>query len=336
MTDLRFNAITDVPGLRIGHATDLARATGTTAVIFDEPSVCAVDVRGGAPGSRDTELLRPEKTVPTVDAIALSGGSAFGLDAAGGVAAWLAENGRGFPIGDMRVPIVPGAIVFDLINGGDKNWGRFSPYRDLGYAAAAAAADGPVALGTVGAGTGATTADLKGGLGSASALSASGHRVGAIVVVNAVGSATIGSSGHFWAAGDERGGEYGGLGFPSPWPADAGAVKLKGTSPANTTIALVVTDAVLTKAEAAHLAVMAQDGLAHAIRPIHTPLDGDTVFAAATAKVPLADYARDMAEIGAAAAAALSRACARAVYEATALPFPGALPDWRQRFGRRG
>ncbi|WP_108178812.1 P1 family peptidase [Phreatobacter oligotrophus] len=327
------NTITDIPGLKVGHATDLARATGTTAIIFDEPAVCAVDVRGGAPGSRDTELLRPDKTVQTVDAVVLSGGSAFGLDAPGGVSAWLAENGRGFAIGPMRVPIVPGAIVFDLLSGGDKAWGRFSPYRDLGYAAAAAATADPVALGTIGAGTGATTADLKGGIGSASAISPSGHRVGAIVVVNAVGSATIGSSGHFWAATDEVGDEFGGGGLPHPFPADAHALKLKGARPENTTIALVVTDAVLDKGQATHLAVMAQDGLGRAIRPIHTPLDGDTVFAAATGAVPVADYARDMAAIGFTAASVLARACARGVHAATALPFPGALPAWKDRFG---
>lgn len=329
------NTLTDIPGLKVGHATDLARATGTTAVIFDEPTVCAVDVRGGAPGSRDTELLRPDKTVQTVDAIVLSGGSAFGLDACGGVSAWLAENGRGFLIGTMRVPIVPGAIVFDLLSGGDKDWGRFSPYRDLGYQAAAAATAGPVALGSIGGGTGATTADLKGGIGSASALAPSGHRVGAIVIVNAVGSATIGASGHFWAATDEVAAEFGGLGLPSPWPSDAHALKLKGARPENTTIALVVTDAVLDKGQATHLAVMAQDGLGRAIRPIHTPLDGDTVFAAATGTVPIGDYARDMAAIGFTAASVLARACARAVFEAEALPFPGALPSWKQRFGAR-
>lgn len=328
------NTLTDIPGLKVGHATDPARATGTTAVIFDEPSVCAVDVRGGAPGSRDTELLRPDKTVQTVDAIVLSGGSAFGLDACGGVSAWLAENGRGFLIGTMRVPIVPGAIVFDLLSGGDKDWGRFSPYRDLGYLAAAAATAGPVALGSIGGGTGATTADLKGGIGSASALAPSGHRVGAIVIVNAVGSATIGASGHFWAATDEAAAEFGGLGLPSPWPSDAHALKLKGARPENTTIALVVTDAVLDKGQATHLAVMAQDGLGRAIRPIHTPLDGDTVFAAATGTVPIGDYARDMAAIGFTAASVLARACARAVFEAEALPFPGALPSWKQRFGQ--
>lgn len=329
------NAITDVAGLTIGHATDLVRATGVTAIIFDQPAVASVDVRGGAPGTRDTDLLAPDKTVQAVDAIALAGGSAFGLEAAAGIGAWLAAQGRGFAIGPARVPIVPGAILFDLINGGDKAWGRYAPYRDLGFAAAEAARAGPVAMGTVGAGTGANTADFKGGLGTASALSPSGHRVGALVAVNALGSVTIGSGRHFWAATDEQDGEFGGLGLPSPWPADANRIKLKGTTAANTTIALVATDAILTKAEARHLAVMAQDGLGRAIRPIHTPLDGDTVFAAATGKLALADMARDMAWIGATAASVLARAAARAVYEATALDVPGALPSWRARFGER-
>ena len=228
-----------------------------------------------------------------------------------------------------------GLFRIPLLSGGDKAWGRFSPYRDLGYQAAAAATAGPVALGSVGGGTGATTADLKGGIGSASAIAPSGHRVGAIVIVNAVGSATIGASGHFWAATDEVGAEFGGRGLPSPWPADAHALKLKGARPENTTIALVVTDAALDKGQATHLAVMAQDGLGRAIRPIHTPLDGDTVFAAATGTVPVGDYARDMAAIGFTAASVLARACARAVFEAEALPFPGALPSWKQRFGAR-
>ncbi|QCI68967.1 P1 family peptidase [Phreatobacter stygius] len=327
------NAITDVAGLTVGHATDLVRATGVTAIIFDQPAVCSVDVRGGAPGTRETDLLDPERTVQAVDAIALSGGSAFGLEAAAGIGAWLVAQGRGFAIGATRVPIVPGAILFDLLNGGDKSWGRYGPYRELGFSAAEAARAGPVAMGTVGAGTGANTADLKGGLGTASALSPSGHRVGALVAVNALGSVTIGSTGHFWAATDEQHGEFGGRGLPSPWPADANRIKLKGTTAANTTIALVATDAVLTKAEARHLAVMAQDGLGRAIRPIHTPLDGDTVFAAATGKQPLADIPRDMALIGATAASVLARAVARAVHEATALAVPGALPAWRAEFG---
>lgn len=319
------NLITDVPGVLVGNAHDENIVSGVSVVIFETPAVASVDVRGGAPGTRETDLLSPERVVPAIDAIVLSGGSAFGLEAAAGVMAHLAESGRGFPVGAARVPIVSGAILFDLLNGGDKGWGRHPPYRGLGFEAACAAAGGRFPLGTVGAGFGATTADLKGGLGSASAASPSGHVVGAIVAVNALGSLLIGSTKHFWAATDELGAEFGGFGMPSPWPADAGRAKLKATG-GNTTIAVVATDAVLTKAEAKHLAVMAQDGLGRAIRPIHTPLDGDTVFAAATGKKTLAGP-RDLALIGATAASVLARACARGIYEAAG------LGSWRERWG---
>src|SRR5262252_811765 len=184
------NLITDVPGLRVGHAPDVRRASGTTAIVFDAPAVAAVDVRGGAPGTRETDLLDPGTLVEHIDAVALSGGSAFGLDAASGVQAWLHEQGRGFAVGSTRVPIVPGAILFDLTHAGDKDWGRFSPYRELGYAAAAAAS-GEFALGSVGAGLGATTVNLKGGLGSASA-TCDGATIGALAAVNAAGSVTVG------------------------------------------------------------------------------------------------------------------------------------------------
>src|SRR3954468_24864131 len=193
------NLITDVPGLRVGHADDAKLASGVTAIVFDEPAVASYDLRGGAPGTRDTDLLIPEETVERVDAIVLSGGSAFGLDAPGGTQAWLREQGRGFAVGPARVPIVPGAALFDLLAGGDKDWGRHAPYRELGYAAAAAA-DTRFALGSVGAGTGATTADLKGGIGSASATTPDGVTVGAIAAVNAAGSVVVGGGPWFWAA----------------------------------------------------------------------------------------------------------------------------------------
>ncbi|WP_428030501.1 P1 family peptidase [Ancylobacter sp.] len=326
--------ITDVAGLRVGNATDLALASGVTVVLFDEPTVASVDVRGGGPGTRETDLLAPDETVGAIHALTLSGGSAFGLDAAGGVAAALAERGIGFPVGDARVPIVPGAVLFDLINGGDKNWGRFPPYRDLGYAAAnAAGLDFP--LGTVGAGTGATTVDVKGGLGSASMVAATGHTVGALVAVNACGATNFPGGPHFWAAPFEQEGEFGGLGLPHPLPPLPARPALKGLPPgANTTIAVVATDAVLTKAQCKRLAVMAHDGYAHAIWPVHTPLDGDTIFAAATGKRPLEDPIFDLALIGDAVVRTLARACARAVFEATTLPQPGALPAWKDRFGR--
>ena len=179
------NLITDVAGVRVGHADDARLASGVTVILFDEPAVAAVDVRGGGPGTRETDLLDPAMTVEAIDAIVLSGGSAFGLDAAAGVQAWLREQGRGFAVGSARVPIVPAAILFDLLNGGDKNWGRFPPYRDLGYAAARQRRGTDFALGSAGAGLGATTVNLKGGLGSASAATPDGITVGAIVAVNA-------------------------------------------------------------------------------------------------------------------------------------------------------
>src|ERR1700690_4062112 len=180
------NLLTDISGVRVGHADDRALASGVTAIVFDKPAVAAMDVRGGAPGTREGALLDLANTVERIDAIALSGGSAFGLEAGGGIQAWLAEQGRGFAVRGAVIPIVPGAIMFDLLNGGDKAWGRFAPYRDLGYAAGAAA--GPdFAIGSVGAGLGATTANFKGGLGSASAVTQGGIAVAALAVVNAVG-----------------------------------------------------------------------------------------------------------------------------------------------------
>ena len=327
------NLITDIQGVRVGSAHEARLASGVTAVIFDEPAVASIAVHGGAPASRDTELLAPHMTVERVDAFVLSGGSAFGLDAAGGVIARLAELGRGFAVGAVRVPIVPGASLFDLLNGGDKAWGRTPPYWELGWRAACAASE-RFDLGTSGAGFGATTFDLKGGLGSASATTSAGYRVGAIVACNAVGRATRGSSPHFWAAPFERDGEFGGLGSGPDGGDGALALGLKTIEPASTNLAVVVTDATLTKAQVKRLAVMAQDGLALALRPAHAPTDGDTVFAAATGRVAGAPNLADLTEIGMLAAECVARAVARGVYEATALAVEGAQPSWRQRYGR--
>ena len=327
------NLITDIPGLRVGHAGDAKLGSGTTVVLFDTAVVASVDVRGGGPGTRETALLDPAQTVEGIDAIVLSGGSAFGLDAASGVQAWLREQGRGFRIREAVVPIVPGAILFDLLSGGDKDWGRYPPYREFGYEAARnAGAD--FALGSIGAGLGATTVVLKGGVGSASAQTQGGITVGALVVVNAVGSTTIGNGPHFWAAPFEQNKEFGGCGWPAAFSTGDLAIRAKGGPLENTTLALIATDAKLTKAQANRLAVMAQDGLARAIYPVHTPLDGDVVFAAATGQKPLADPTYGLAELGALAANVMARAVARGVYEATALPFAGALPGWRDKFGK--
>jgi len=327
------NLITDVTGVQVGHADDAKLASGVTAVVFDQPAVAAVDVRGGAPGTRETDMLDAHRTVERIDAVVLSGGSAFGLDAASGVQAWLRERGRGFAVGDVRIPIVSGAILFDMRNGGDKGWGRYPPYRELGYAAAAAV-EAKFALGTAGAGYGATTVNLKGGLGSASAISVHGHTVGALVAVNACGSVTVGDDRQFWAAPFEQDDEFGGQGFPAMVPPAALVPRAKGGPAENTTIAVVATDAILTKAQAMQLAVMAQDGLARAIYPAHTALDGDTVFAAATGLRPLTEPIGELTELGAVAANVLARAVARGVYEAHALPYPSALPAWRDKFGR--
>jgi D-aminopeptidase len=320
------NLITDVAGVLVGQADDARLASGVTAIVFAEPATVAVDVRGGAPATRETDLLEPHRTAERIDAVVLSGGSAFGLDAAAGVQALLREHGRGFAIRDVRVPLVSGAALFDLLNGGDKDWGRFAPYRDLGYAAAGRAGES-FDLGTAGAGFGATTVNLKGGLGSASAVTRDGHLVGALVAVNACGSANVGRGPHFWAAPFEVGAEFGGLGLPASVPAAALIPVAKGRPGENTTIAIVATDAALTKAQTRQLAVMAQDGLARAIYPAHTTLDGDTVFAAATGRRPLADPINEVAELGAIAANVLARAVARGVFEAKALP--GGPPSWR-------
>lgn len=322
------NLITDVPGLTVGQAQDDRIKTGVTVLLGDAPMVAGVNVMGGAPGTRETDLLSPDRMVQAVDAVVLSGGSAFGLAAASGVADALAEQGRGFAVGDVRVPIVPAAILFDLLNGGDKGW-RANPYPDLGRDALAAAGR-TFALGTAGAGTGATVAGLKGGIGSASVRMPGGPMVGALVAVNAVGAATADDAGRFWAAPFEIGDEFGALGI-APAPAPLWPVPVKRLGEA-TTIAIVATDATLTKPEATRLATAAQDGLGRALVPAHTPHDGDLVFAVATGRMALPPGGA--LALGHLAALCLSRAIARAVYHAT--PAPGdRLPTWQQRHGQR-
>ncbi|MBB1247505.1 P1 family peptidase [Rhizobium sp. G21] len=327
------NRITDVAGLSVGHATDDRLKSGVTAILCDPPAVAAAHVMGGAPGTRETDLLEPHNTVQEVDAITLSGGSAFGLDAASGVQSALREKGRGFAVGPVRVPIVPAAILFDLLNGGDKSWGRHSPYRDLGYEAALSASV-EFELGSVGAGAGALTAGLKGGLGSASAILPGGFTVGALAAVNALGSATFGATPCFRAAAFELDGEFGGLGLPPRLPDDATKIFTKmdlgQPKDANTTIAVIATDAVLTKAEAKRLAMAAHDGFAHALWPSHTPFDGDIVFTLATGASGRRPEPMDFVALSAAAAAVMARAIARGVH--CAEPMDGdLLPVWTDR-----
>jgi len=335
------NLITDVDGILVGNQEDHRLRSGVSVVLCETPSTASVDVRGGAPGTRETDLLDPSCLVERVDAICLSGGSAFGLSSSDGVMRWLREHGRGLAIAGVVVPIVPTAILFDLLNGGDKQW-DWPPYRELAYEATGKASR-DFALGNAGAGMGAKAGNLKGGLGSASAVdSATGLQVGALVAVNARGYTTMGDMPQFWAWALEQDKEFGGLppparalGLPVSHsradlthdPADAA----RRDPRANTTIAVVATNARLDKASARRLAVMAQDGLARSIRPVHTPQDGDTVFAIATGRVDLGGDPLALGELGTLAADCLARAVARGVYEAATL---GAARGWRDVFAR--
>ncbi|MBE9636190.1 P1 family peptidase [Salipiger mangrovisoli] len=327
------NLITDVPGLKVGNAEDSLLKSGVSVVTAEAPMVASVSVMGGAPGTRETDLLAPDKTAPGVDALVLAGGSAFGLAAAQGVMDALYEEGRGFAVFSARVPIVPAAILFDLLNGGEKRWG-VNPYPALGRQALANAST-CFRLGSRGAGCGAQTAQHKGGLGSASLVLEGGITVGALVAVNPMGSVTTPSGRHFWAAPFEFDAEFGGLGgepmtgfHDMPESRKAGAMAALG----NTTIAVVATDAQIDKAQAHRMAVAAQDGIGRAILPAHSPMDGDLVFACATGRQALRAPAQQLAQIGHAASLCLSRAIARAVWEAT--PALGdTLPTLREELG---
>ena len=321
------NLITDVSGLRIGQADNARVRTGVTVILPDARAACAVDVRGGAPGTRETDVLDGWNLVRSADAVVLSGGSVYGLAAADGVAAWLGAQGRGFALtrqaGVPPSPIVPAAILFDLADGGDKGWGMTPPYRELGIRAVEAAAP-TLTLGTAGAGYGAGAGALKGGIGSASLVTADGITIGAIVAVNCLGSPVVPGGRRFWAGAFEIGDEFGGLGAGSDRvaPEDWGLAKINPALRSNTTIACVATDVALDPDELRRVAIMAQDGMARAIRPVHSPFDGDVVFALSTARQTRADGGRVLmvARIGAAAADVLARSVARAVFAATLPP----------------
>ncbi|WP_146347103.1 P1 family peptidase [Phaeobacter marinintestinus] len=330
------NLITDIPGLKVGHSADSEIKTGSTVLTANHPFTASVHVMGGAPGTRETDLLAPDKSVAAIDALVLSGGSAFGLDACSGVMDGLRAADRGFRIGNAVIPLVPGAIIFDLLNGGNKDWAD-NPYRALGRAAYEAASD-TFDIGSAGAGTGAMTAMLKGGLGSASFVLDDGITVGALVAANPMGSVTTPGEQHFWAAPFEVDGEFGGLG--PDLNAGLGrqlnsrklARMLELAAPLpdermNTTIAIVATDADLSKAQCQRLAIAAHDGIGRATVPAHSPGDGDLVFSVSTGDRKLMQTERDLARIGHAAALCLSRAIARGVHAAT--PASGdLLPCW--------
>ncbi|MCB5166385.1 P1 family peptidase [Streptomyces bambusae] len=347
----RVDALTDVAGLRVGHAQRTANGalTGTTVVLAPEGgAVAAVDVRGGGPGTRETDALDPRNLVRRIDAVVLTGGSAFGLDAASGVTAWLEEQGRGVPVGPdpaQVVPVVPAACLFDLGRGGD--W-RARPDAALGRAAVQAAADSapgaPVAQGSVGAGTGAVAGGLRGGVGSASVLLDSGVTVAALAVVNAAGSVVDPETGALY------GSLYGGrVRYPEPAAHESAVRRLARARaetagrtagvvhpPLNTTLAVVATDALLDKAQAQKLAGTAHDGLARAVRPVHLLTDGDTVFALSAGRRPVVDL-EVFNGVLAAGADALTRAVVKAVLAAEGAEGPGGVfPSYRDLYGATG
>lgn len=323
------NLITDVDGIAVGNAEDIAARSGVTVILPEARAVAACDVRGGAPGTRETDALHPAALVGSVDGIVLSGGSVYGLDAVSGAVAWLGARNRGFKLGlSPRVsPVVPGAVLFDLANGGDKNWGEEPPYRALGMQACEAAAQ-YFALGNAGAGMGALAGSLKGGLGSASALDGA-LKVGALVAVNAFGSGVIPGTAHFWAAPYEIGSEFGGRGLPAALPSVSAGDPFRGTRAevgamaqgGNTTLGVVATNAALSVAEAQRIAIMAQDGLARALRPVHSQVDGDTIFVLSTGRLTLAADERlvHLMRLGSIAADCVARAAARGIFAASDL-----------------
>ena len=314
------NLLTDVAGLRVGNANDMSVLSGVTVVLPDEPVAAGVHVGGGAPGTRDTEALVPDCLVEHFHGFVLAGGSVYGLDAAGGVVSWLGAQGVGFKYGKqpLACPVVPAANLFDLINGGNKDWGDLPPYRALGIKACKAAGR-HFSIGNHGAGLGAMAGGFKGGLGSASAIW-NGYTIGALCAVNPYGSPVNPQTGDLWARPFELAGEFGSHTIAPGNECDlishTKAEFVAGTGE-NTTLCLVAVDVQLSKAQCQRVANMARDGLARALRPVHTPYDGDIVFAVATGKKPLkAPQAFHLSMLGAVAGDVLARAIGRGIVEA--------------------
>ena len=323
----RLNDLTDIAGLSVGQAVNAGVRSGTTVILCGQPAVAAVDVRGGGACTRETDVMNPGGLVEAVDALVLSGGSVYGLAAADGVCAALGAEGRGYGLfpspGVPNSPIVPAACLYDLANGGDKAWGDAPPYRELGVTAyQAAKSSGPVQLGRVGAGYGAMAGTLAGAVGSASMVTDDGVTVAALVAVNSFGSVRMPNTEAYWAWPYEIDGEFGGVRPPADYalsPEDWGQAKLNPGARTQTTLAVVATDAALSRDEARRFCVMGQDGLARAIRPIHSPFDGDVVFGLATGAQEIAADIRpyQLARLGSLAADCLARAVARGVHAAT-------------------
>ena len=312
------NLITDVPGILVGNSEDCVLKSGVSVLTSLNPMTASYSVMGGAPGTRETDLLEPDKTVHGINAVVLSGGSAFGLDATNGVTEHLRLKGRGFAMGPVNVPIVPTAIIFDLLNGGNKSWIK-NPYPELGRQAIKNASEN-FYIGSYGAGFGATTGQLKGGLGSASSVLSNGTIVGALVIVNAMGNIIDPISGKFWAAPFEFEDEYGGYG-PPPHAIQGSMLKYSKINAvkegANSTIGIVATNSKITKAEAKRIATSAHDGFSRAIIPSHLPYDGDLIFAVSTGEQDKANSNEQFAELCHASSVTTSRAIARAIYHAS-------------------
>ena len=327
------NLITDVSGLGVGHAEGIDQLTGVTVLLPEQPAIAAIDQRGGAPGTRETDVLTLENTIDVIHALVFAGGSAFGLESATGVQRWLFEQDRGFPIGDTHVPIVPCAVIFDLFVNGDDSNHVACDYRAMGIAACEKV-NRSFSLGNAGAGLGAIAGEVKGGTGSASLYDPrTGFTVGALVIVNSVGSAIIPGTQTLWAWPFEQQGELGQQPTPSlpndlepQFPHDFGPAS-------NTTLVAVATDAPLSSSQVKRMAIMAQDGLARALRPVHAPQDGDTIFALSTtgavhSGAPI--KIEVLSRMGALGADCTTRAIARAVFEAESA---GIAMSYRDRFG---
>jgi len=322
------NLISDVDGIAVGHAHNPEAATGTTVVLMDQACVAAVDVRGGGPATRETDLLSPDCAVDQIDAICLSGGSVYGLAAADGVVRWLADQGRGFPVGSWRAPIVPAACIFDLEPIGGHEIMSTPFYSELARQACDSA-DQNFQLGNVGAGTGARAGMLKGGIGSASVVCDDGLQIAAIAVANPVGAVVMPGSSAMWAWPFEQSGEFGGVRPAKDLNVSDADLPYESRIGGNTSLAVVATNAPLSKPAATRVSLMAHDGFARAIRPVHTPFDGDTIFTVATGSLSLDTSPLDIARIGAMAADCVARAVARGVYEAEDL---GGIASYRSSY----
>ena len=342
------NLITDIPGIQVGHAEDNKIGTGVTVITGDKPFSAAVDVRGGGPGTRETDMLSLENSIGRADAIVLSGGSAYGLDACSEVQDLLRQENKGYKVGKAIIPLVPGAVIFDL-NINDKphvnNIGELSPWRKLANKAYKSA-NTDFLLGSFGAGCGATTATLKGGQGSTSWTqtfsNGEEYTIGAIVVNNAVGNPLLNEGPHFLSANLEFGNEFGGYGVSNDLydnilrakrlPTSIGQKEIFNDISSNTVVGVVATNAPLTRSNLKRLAIMAHDGIARSLNPSHTPMDGDTIFSITTTediKEQILENV-DILALGARASDCVARACNRAIYEAEAIG--NSKPGWKKFF----